>query len=102
MSRPRRVIRPTSLEVSIPETIRGRLDLFLFSEVEGRVPLGAYSRLVTRLLSEFFEGEELPLSPYVPAAPHGTSVHGSKHAIGLLEKHLEAGALPMEGTENAA
>lgn len=46
--------KPTRLEVSIPETLRGQLDLLLFSPLEGCVPKGAYSSFIAERLREFF------------------------------------------------
>lgn len=56
MPRPRRTIRPTQLNVSIPETLRAEVDLKLYSEVERRVPHGAYSAYICRLIEEDLKG----------------------------------------------
>lgn len=45
----------TRLEVAVPQSLRVRIDLLLFSEVEGRVPHGAYSEYFCRLAREDFE-----------------------------------------------
>ena len=50
MPKPRRTIRPTYLNLALPEDIRAKLDLHLFSDLEGRVPHGAYSRFICHLL----------------------------------------------------
>lgn len=50
MPRPKRTIRPTYLNLAIPEDVRVLLDLRLYSELEGRVPHGAYSEYVCRLI----------------------------------------------------
>lgn len=57
---PRRpnVIRPSQLTLWLPEDIRARLDLYLWSQLEGRVPHGAYSRLISQLLREHFDSKE--------------------------------------------
>lgn len=55
MARPFNVIRPTSLHVFLPEDIRAKLDIHLYSAVEGRVPQGAYGRFIAGLVREFFE-----------------------------------------------
>lgn len=46
--------RPTDLHLMLPESIRAKLDLLLFSEVEGRVPHGEYQRFIVGLIREFF------------------------------------------------
>ena len=50
MPKPRRTIRPTYLNLAIPEDIRAMLDLHLYSTVERRVPHGAYSAYITNLI----------------------------------------------------
>lgn len=50
MPRPKRTIRPTYLNLAIPETLRCRLDLLLYSTLEGRVPHGAYSTYICDLI----------------------------------------------------
>ena len=50
MARPRLVIRPVEKTFSIPEDVVARIELELFSELEGRVPVGKWSALVTDLL----------------------------------------------------
>lgn len=45
--------RPKRLEVHIPQSLRAKLDLELYSELEGRVPHGALSNLLVELISEW-------------------------------------------------
>lgn len=52
MKRPK-VIRPTRLHLALPEDIRARLDLYLFSTVEQRVPFGAYQTFFVERVQEF-------------------------------------------------
>lgn len=54
MARPKQVIRPIEMSVSIPEDLHARLKLELFSDVEGRVPHGKISQLFTLLLRQHF------------------------------------------------
>lgn len=53
--RPPNVMRPTQLTTNIPEDLRAKLDLYLYSTVEGRVPHGAYSRFLAERIREFLE-----------------------------------------------
>lgn len=49
-------IEPSSrLELKLPESLRAKLDLILWSDAEGRVPHGAYAKFITRLLAEYFD-----------------------------------------------
>lgn len=55
MPKPPNVIRPTQLTVALPADIRARLDLHLWSDLERRVPHGAYAKFLTQLLREYFD-----------------------------------------------
>ena len=50
MPRPRKAIRPVEKNISLPEDIVARVDLELFSEVEGKVPFGAWQWYVEALI----------------------------------------------------
>lgn len=58
MPRPKNIMRPVHLKTSLPEDLRTRLDLHLWSEVECRVPMGAYQRLIVQLLREYLDRTE--------------------------------------------
>lgn len=49
---------PRKLNITLPESVHARLSLFLYSEIEGRVPHGAYNRFFTERVNEFFEKEQ--------------------------------------------
>lgn len=53
MAREKLVDRPVEKRVSIPESVCTKVDLQLFSELEGKVPHGEWGRLVTRLLENW-------------------------------------------------
>ena len=58
MPKPKRTVRPTYLNLAVPENIRAVLDLRLYSELEGRVPHGAYSQYICALImKDLFPGE---------------------------------------------
>lgn len=50
MPKAKKAIQPVEKSISIPEDIAARVDLMLFSEVEGRVPHGAWARYITGLI----------------------------------------------------
>ena len=50
MPRPRKLIRPVKVHIVLPEDIYARVQLDLWSAVEGRVPVGALSDVITALL----------------------------------------------------
>lgn len=53
MPRPLKADRPVEKSISIPGSVATRVDLQLYSEFEGRVPHGAWSRLMTTLLEQY-------------------------------------------------
>lgn len=74
MPAPKNIIPSASLHLHIPEDLKARLDLELFSEVEGRVPKGAYQRLVVSLLRRHFEARPLDLASLRQSIPPGTYI----------------------------
>jgi len=54
MARPPLILRPVKLTTHLPEDIRAKLDLYLYSPSEGRVPKGAYQKFITERILEFF------------------------------------------------
>lgn len=53
MPRIKQIDRPVEKSISIPSSIHTRVELQLFSELEGRVPHGAWSRLTSQLMEEW-------------------------------------------------
>lgn len=52
MPRPKNTIPTIEKTVSLPEDVVAAIDLELFSEVEGKVPFGAWKGFLTRLARE--------------------------------------------------
>ncbi len=63
MPKPRNIIPTQLLNVAIPLPSHTRLTLHLYSELEQRVPHGAYSRFITERLDEFFRKIDEEKSP---------------------------------------
>lgn len=58
MARPRKAIRPVEKSISLPQDLCDRIDLLLWSELEGKVPHGAFSRFVEQCIRQRLgEGE---------------------------------------------
>ena len=55
MPRPRKLDRPRRLEIQLPESIYAKIMTELYSEVEGRVPLGKVSEVGTELFSSWLK-----------------------------------------------
>lgn len=81
--------RPVPLKLMLPETKRCRLDLFLFSELEGRVPKGKYQEFFIERMDEFFDWERMDLSPY--GFPAGYFIAGPKEMLEQVKKKLYLG-----------
>ena len=79
MPRKPAVIRPVLLHTTIPEDIRAKLDLFLWSDVEGRVPKGAYQRFIVERIQEFFAWKRESLEPV--GFPQGFFIAGPKEMV---------------------
>lgn len=58
MSRPRLARRTARKMITIPEDVIARVDLYLYSPLEGRVPYGAWPELMTRLLTQWLAERE--------------------------------------------
>lgn len=58
MPKPRRTIRPTVFNLSIPEDLRARLDLALWDEIEGRVPHGRYTAYICGLIRDDLDSRQ--------------------------------------------
>jgi len=90
MPRPRNIIPSIQVCIMLPEDVKGRLDLLLFSEVEGRIPLGAYQNFLVARIQEFFGSESLDLAPFLVNSPPGSAVvRGSPGTVQQLKRILE-------------
>jgi len=80
--------RPVRLELKMRESIRSRLDLWLWSEAEQRVPKGKYQEFFEERTKAFFDNARLDLTPF---GIEGIVVEGSKDAIAALQARLKNG-----------
>lgn len=91
MPRQPNIVPAVQIELQIPLDLRTQLDLHLYSELEGRVPYGQYTRFFVELLREYFLNERVDLAPYlVGAAPGTTIISGAPAAMEALKRMLEA------------
>jgi hypothetical protein len=81
--------RSISTNVYLPESWRTKLDLLLYSEVDGRVPKGAYQRFFIDRLADFFESRALDLGPYLGTLPGERAIRGRPATIEALEQYLQ-------------
>lgn len=54
MSRPPSTIPRISKNISLPQDLIARMELELYSEADGRIPVGAQSKLIEQLLRQHF------------------------------------------------
>lgn len=78
------------LNVALPLPVLTQLNLELYSELEGRVPHGAYSRFLTELIREHFASRVIDIGPRVSShLPAGVFLlRGEPSTIELLEQEL--------------
>lgn len=93
MPRKPAVIPQYKLKVSIPEDLMGRLTLELWSDLEGRVPLGAYSATFEALLRRHFDESRLDLATLLPDLPPGVHfIYGAPGVLALLRQPAKESA----------
>lgn len=90
MSRQPLIDRPVRLVLMLPESVRARLDLHLYSPLEGRVPKGNYQSFFLERISEFFQWRRLELAPF--GFPAGYFIAGPREMIDTLERRLNSNA----------
>ena len=73
MSRPRNTSPTVRLTACLPEYLAHHLQLHLYSELEGRVPVGAQQEFFTMLVREYFErlADAAPVQAQAPEVPKG-------------------------------
>lgn len=57
MPQPKKVDRPVRIEVQIPTSVLSLVHLELHSDLEGRIPWGKRSELMTQLLTKWLREE---------------------------------------------
>lgn len=57
MARPKKTDRPIEKNISLPQSVVVRVELELFSELEGKVPFGAWQRYILRLVEADLAGK---------------------------------------------
>ena len=89
MSRPKNTIQTVVLNVALPAAEHARMTLHLYSDLEQRIPHGAFSRFLSDRLREYFNSERLDLAPYANVDAGGLLVSGTPEAIEQLREMLE-------------
>ena len=89
MPKPKNIIPSQQLNVALPLPLYTKLGAYLYSELEQRVPHGAYSRFMINMLRGFFSQTQLDLAPYLSSDPGAFVVSGSPEAVEALKLMLE-------------
>jgi hypothetical protein len=89
MARRPNTIPSVPLTTALPEDVHGRLTLHLFSDLEGRVPHGAYSAFIISRTREFFDHKRLDLAPWLDSTPGAFVVSGPLETLIALKRKLE-------------
>ena len=89
MARTPNPIKGMPLTTSIPEDVYGRISLYLWSDLEQRIPHGAFSRFITDRAREFFTLSQIDLAPYLGSMPGACVVSGTPETIEHLKKWME-------------
>lgn len=92
MPRRKNLIRPAELHATIPSTEKAKLDLALFSPLEGKIPFGAYQAFVVEAIRMKYEWTGMDLSTIWPSVfPAGSLVRGPQELIEQLKKFSRGG-----------
>ncbi len=90
MSKRANVIPSQQLNVALPLPLYTQLSAHLYSELEGRVPHGAYSRFLIDLIRGYFQDNRLDLAAFVGSTPGAFIIQGSPESVGSLKQLLES------------
>ena len=89
MGRRANLIPSIQLNVALPKTAYDQLTDYLYSPLEGKVPLGSYQSFLTARIREFFTDQSFDLALMVPDLPPSVrTVHGTPEAIAQLKEIL--------------
>ena len=89
MPRPKLLSPIAPLKVHIDADLKTRLDAVLFSELEERIPQGAYQRFFNKFLTQALTFKPLDLAPFLGTNPGEAIVRGDPNTIARLIAHLE-------------
>lgn len=76
MARRHNVLRPVKYHITLPEDLAARIDIHLFSAVEGRIPHGALASFMAEAVRNYFEPKP------------NEEARRSLRALGMLVKQL--------------
>lgn len=98
MPRPRKTDRPVEKNISLPTSTVARVELELFSELEGKVPFGAWQKFLVGLIEQHFA--RLDRQKALADALKALHDHGDQERAHLAADQLLTDALKAEGYHN--
>lgn len=85
MARPLHILRPVKVHIAVPEDLKAKIDLHLWSNVEGKIPHGVMSGFFVDLARKFFNRGETTSPHQVAETVDPTATH-SMAMLGLLSE----------------
>lgn len=79
------------LHTTIPPELMAKLDLFLWSEVEGRVPQGAYQQFVCGAIRDFFSKRTVDIANHLEETSGPVLITATPEALDMLLRGLHKG-----------
>jgi hypothetical protein len=76
------------LNTCIPEDLRVILDTHLWSDIEHRIPKGAYQKFICERIQEYFAQKALDVGEWAGAPKGSLVVRGSQSAIETIRSVL--------------
>lgn len=89
MGRVKNAIASDALLVRLPAEEAAMLRLHLHSELEGRIPRGAFRDFFAARIREYFKAETLDLSPYLGLPPCSALVRCAPETAELIRMKME-------------
>jgi hypothetical protein len=77
------------LTTSLPADLATRVELLLWSDVEGKIPYGAWQEFLVKLIREYFANRNMDLGPFLNSLPGVHVISGSDHTLSALLTHLK-------------
>lgn len=90
MSRKPNLIPSKVLNLALPLPLFEQMENFLFSDLEGRVPHGEYSRWLSQRIRDYFSEIPFDLALLIPSCPPGVFLlRGDAKAVEVLLTYLK-------------
>jgi len=89
MPRKAALVANKHIHTTVPYDLAARFELTIFSEVEGRVPQGAYQAFVIEAIRDKLDNQSIDLAPFLGTMPGECVVRGRPETIRKLVAKLK-------------